>query len=54
MRLGITIALTANALKEDRQKSLAAGCSDHLTRSIHKNRLLKVVSGYATITQQCS
>ncbi len=46
------IALTANALKEDRQKSLAAGCSDHLTKPIHKDRLLEVVSGYAVVTGQ--
>ena len=46
------IALTANALKEDRQKSLAAGCSDHLTKPIHKEKLLEVVSGYAAVTEQ--
>jgi CheY-like chemotaxis protein/anti-sigma regulatory factor (Ser/Thr protein kinase) len=44
------IALTANALKEDRQKSLVAGCNFHLTKPIHKNRLLAVVNEYAGIT----
>lgn len=42
------IALTANALKEDRKKSLDAGCNDHLTKPIHKSRLLEVVNGYAS------
>ena len=41
------IALTANALKEDHKKSLDAGCTDHLTKPIHKERLLEVVGHYA-------
>jgi two-component system, sensor histidine kinase and response regulator len=43
------IALTANALKEDRQKSFDAGCSDHLTKPIHKEKLLEVVEEYARV-----
>ncbi len=43
------IALTANALKEDRQKSFDAGCSDHLTKPIHKEKLLEVVEKYAGV-----
>src|SRR5688572_23495436 len=34
------IALTAHAYQEEMQKSLAAGCSDHLTKPIRKNILL--------------
>ena len=34
------IALTAHAFQEETQKSLAAGCSDHLTKPIRKNTLL--------------
>ena len=34
------IALTAHAYQEEMQKSLAAGCSDHLTKPIRKNTLL--------------
>ena len=30
------IALTANALKEDEQRSLDAGCTAHLTKPIRK------------------
>lgn len=41
------IALTANALKEDHQRSLDAGCTDHLTKPIHKEKLLEVVGMYA-------
>lgn len=34
------IALTAHAFQEEIQKSLAAGCSDHLTKPIRKDTLL--------------
>ena len=34
------IALTANAVKEDMQRSLAAGCDAHLTKPIKKQTLL--------------
>jgi len=34
------IALTANAVKEDMDRSLAAGCDDHLTKPIKKQTLL--------------
>jgi len=37
------IALTANALKEDQVKSLAAGCTAHLTKPIKKDKLLHCV-----------
>ncbi len=43
------IALTANALKEDRQRCLDAGCSDHLTKPIHKDKLLEVVGEYSAV-----
>ena len=37
------IALTAHAYQEEMQKSLAAGCSDHLTKPIRKDTLLNVM-----------
>jgi len=41
------IALTAYALKEDEQKSLAVGCTAHLTKPIKKINLLKFLNTYA-------
>jgi CheY-like chemotaxis protein len=38
------IALTANAIKEDMDKSLAAGCDDHLTKPIKKQTLLDALN----------
>ncbi|TAL08528.1 MAG: response regulator [Nitrospirae bacterium] len=37
------IALTAHALKEDEEKSLAAGCTAHLTKPIKKATLLAAI-----------
>ncbi len=37
------IALTAHAFQEEIQKSLAAGCSDHLTKPIRKDTLLNAM-----------
>ena len=41
------IALTANALKEDAQKSLDAGCTAHLTKPIRKAPLLAAITDHA-------
>ena len=41
------IALTANALKEDEQKSLAAGCDVHLTKPISKATFLEMINKIA-------
>jgi CheY-like chemotaxis protein len=38
------IALTANAMKEDEQKSLKVGCNTHLTKPINKLTLLNTIN----------
>ncbi|MEN8257397.1 MAG: response regulator [Thermodesulfobacteriota bacterium] len=43
------IALTAHALKEHRQKSLEAGCDDHLTKPVRKETLLATLAKYNKI-----
>ena len=41
------IALTANALREDEQRSLDAGCDKHLTKPITKARFLETINKIA-------
>ena len=41
------IALTANAFKDDIEKSLAAGCTAHLTKPIKKQTLLEAILTYS-------
>ncbi|MDH5640612.1 MAG: PAS domain S-box protein, partial [Nitrospira sp.] len=44
------VALTAHALKEERDKSLAAGCNAHLTKPIKKQELLKAIADYVHLS----
>ncbi len=37
------LALTAYAMKEDREKTIKAGCSDYLTKPIKKEKLLEAI-----------
>jgi CheY-like chemotaxis protein len=41
------IALTAHALSEDRQRSLKAGCNDHIAKPFKKDTLLGVINKYS-------
>ncbi|GAB6039535.1 PAS domain-containing hybrid sensor histidine kinase/response regulator [Endothiovibrio diazotrophicus] len=41
------IALTAHAMKEDRARSKAAGCTEHLSKPIRKADFLRAVNRYA-------
>ena len=41
------VALTANAFKEEADKSLAAGCTAHVTKPIKKKTLLMAIAQYA-------
>ncbi len=40
------VALTANAMKEDEQKCLNAGCDKYLTKPVDRKKLSEVLSGY--------
>ena len=43
------VALTANAFQEELEKSLAAGCTAHLTKPIKKRTLLEAIHRYGIL-----
>lgn len=52
MKETAVIALTASALKDEVQKSLEAGCNEHLSKPIKKEILLECLRRYATRTDR--
>jgi len=51
-RLGIKtpiIAVTANAIKGDREKCLEAGCDEYVTKPIEKAKLLDIMTRYIVV-----
>jgi signal transduction histidine kinase len=42
------IAVTAHAMKDDREKCMEAGCSDYVTKPIHFQELIQVVERHTT------
>jgi protein-histidine pros-kinase len=40
------VAMTAHALKEDRQRCLDAGMDDYLTKPVHRDNLLAILQKY--------
>ena len=45
------VALTAHAMKEDRQACLAAGCDDYLTKPIERDKLVDVLVRYLSFSE---
>ena len=41
------IALTAYAMQEDREKTLAAGCTEHMSKPVRKKALLELLARYS-------
>jgi len=44
---GAVIALTAHAMNGDREKCIAAGCNEYMTKPLHLERLVELVSEFS-------
>ena len=42
----IVVAQTAYAMRGDREKAIAAGCDDYITKPLNKNLLMDVIYKY--------
>ncbi|MNL24471.1 Sensor histidine kinase RcsC [compost metagenome] len=43
------VALTAHAMKEDKERTMAAGFADHLTKPINSKLLIQTIQSYLNI-----
>jgi CheY-like chemotaxis protein len=48
------IAVTAKAMPEDRERTLAAGANDYVTKPVDTNRLLRLVAKYLEVEESVS
>lgn len=46
------LALTAHASNNDRDKCLAAGCTDYLSKPVDRKKLIQAIASYLTATKQ--